>query len=152
LTAGPLPAQLSLARIIAQRGRPGWAPWLMAASVVLALRVGVGAGWWLHGVPEPGRTEQAMVLLGQEARISHVVYAVDVRLPIEVPGAEMPHPRQLASAVPTLPGRAMGVNSHSSYPPCVKRTSGEQVLSTSTRTLPPDSRVAHDDLAERERS
>jgi anti-sigma factor RsiW len=69
----------------------------MAASVLLALGLGVGAGWFLHRGPGSGRTEQALALLGQEALSSHVVYAVDVRHPIEVPGTETPHLQQWLS-------------------------------------------------------
>jgi len=93
----PLPAQLSLARIIAERDRRVRTPWLLAASVVLALGLGLTGGWFLRGFPEQGRTERAMALLGQEALASHVVYSVDLRHPVEVPGAEAPHLQQWLS-------------------------------------------------------
>jgi anti-sigma factor RsiW len=95
--AEPLPPQLSLAHIIAQRGQRTRTPWLMAASVVLALGLGAGGGWFLHRATEVNRTDQAMALLGQEALTSHVVYAADVRHPIEVPGSEAPHLQQWLS-------------------------------------------------------
>jgi anti-sigma factor RsiW len=95
-TADPLPTQLSLAHIIAERGRRR-TPWLTAASIVLALGLGLGGGWWLHSVPEMGLTDRAMAVLGQEALSSHVVYAVDLRHPIEVPGTETPHLQQWLS-------------------------------------------------------
>jgi len=82
----PLPAQLSLARIIAERDRRVRTPWLLAASVVLALGLGLTGGWFLRGFPEQGRTERAMALLGQEALASHVVYSVDLRHPVGGPG------------------------------------------------------------------
>jgi anti-sigma factor RsiW len=93
----PLPPQLSLADIVAQRARhpPGW--WLIAASVVLALGAGLAGGWFLHSPQLPGRTQQAMALLEQEALSSHLVYAVDRRHPIEVSGAETPHLQQWLS-------------------------------------------------------
>jgi anti-sigma factor RsiW len=95
--AEPLPPQLSLDRIIAQRGRHPWVPWLVAASVVLALGLGTAGGWLLHSVPEPGPVERAMALLGQEALASHIVYSPDVRHPVEVPGTETPHLQQWLS-------------------------------------------------------
>jgi anti-sigma factor RsiW len=96
-SAEPLPPDLSLARIIAERGRRPWKSWLVAASVVLALVLGVAGGWLLRGLPEPGAAQRAMALLGQEALASHAVYAVDVRHPVEVPGSEAPHLQQWLS-------------------------------------------------------
>jgi anti-sigma factor RsiW len=98
----PLPPELSLARIIAQRGRRPWRSWRIAASVVVALGLGLAGGWFLHrvpppGVPERGAAQRAMALLGQEALASHAVYAVDVRHPVEVSGSEAPHLQQWLS-------------------------------------------------------
>jgi anti-sigma factor RsiW len=93
----PLPPQLSLAHIVAQRTRHPFGWWLIAASVVLALGAGLAGGWFLHRPPVPGRTQQAMALLEQEALSSHVVYSVDRRHPIEVSGAETPHLQQWLS-------------------------------------------------------
>jgi anti-sigma factor RsiW len=95
--ADKLPPQLSLAHIIAHRGRRSRTSWLAAASVLLALGIGVGTGWFLHGVAGGGQTRQAIALLSQEALTSHVVYAVDVRHPIEVAGTEAPHLQQWLS-------------------------------------------------------
>jgi anti-sigma factor RsiW len=92
-----LPPELSLARILARRTRHPIRPWLVAASVVLALCGGLAGGWWLHSAQAPGRTQQAMALLEQEALSSHIVYAGDRRHPIEVPGAETPHLQQWLS-------------------------------------------------------
>jgi anti-sigma factor RsiW len=93
--AEPLPPELSLVRIIARRNR--LLPWLVAASILLSLGLGTGAGWFLHGGPEPGLTQQAMALLGQEALASHAVYAVDDRHPVEILGADAPHLQQWLS-------------------------------------------------------
>jgi anti-sigma factor RsiW len=95
--ADKLPPQLSLAHIIAHRSRRARTPWLVAASVLLALGIGVGSGWFLHGMAENGQTQRAIALLSQEALSSHIVYAVDVRHPIEVPGSEAPHLQQWLS-------------------------------------------------------
>jgi anti-sigma factor RsiW len=96
-SAEPLPPELSLARIIAARGRRPWRPWLVAASVVLALGLGVAGGWFLRGLPASGGAQRAMALLGQEALASHAVYAVDGRHPVEVPGTEAPDLQQWLS-------------------------------------------------------
>jgi len=96
-TTEPLPPQLSLSRIIAERHRRRRIPWLVAASIVLALGLGTAGGWILRGVPEQSRTERAMALLTQEALASHVVYSVDLRHPVEVGGAEAPHLQQWLS-------------------------------------------------------
>lgn len=93
----PLPPSLSLARIIADRSRQRLRPWILAASVLLALSAGLLGGWVLHSPAQPGRTQIAMALLEQEALASHIVYAVDRRHPIEVPGSESPHLRQWLS-------------------------------------------------------
>jgi anti-sigma factor RsiW len=45
----------------------------------------------------PGRTQQALAFLEQEALTSHVVYAVDRRHPVEVLGSEAPHLQQWLS-------------------------------------------------------
>jgi anti-sigma factor RsiW len=95
--AEPLPPELSLARIILQRGRRPWRSWLVAASVVLALGLGVAGGWFLRGLPEAAGTRRAMALLEREALASHAVYAIDVRHPVEVPGTEAPHLQQWLS-------------------------------------------------------
>jgi anti-sigma factor RsiW len=96
-SAEPLPPQLSLPRIIAERGGRPWRPWLVAASVVLALGLGVAGGWFLRDLPEAGATQRAMALLTREAFASHAVYAADVRHPVEVPGSEAPQLQQWLS-------------------------------------------------------
>jgi anti-sigma factor RsiW len=95
--ADPLPRRLSLAHIIAHRGRRSRTPWLVAASILFSLGIGVGTGWFLHDMAENGQTQRAIALLSQEALSSHVVYAVDVRHPVEVPGSEAPHLQQWLS-------------------------------------------------------
>lgn len=95
--AEPLPPQLSFDRIIARRNRRPRSIWLVAASVVLALGVGVAGGGLLRTAPVPGRAQQALALLEQEAVSSHIVYAADGRHPIEVPGTQAPHLQQWLS-------------------------------------------------------
>jgi anti-sigma factor RsiW len=96
-TVEPLPPELTLARIIARRGRVPRMPWLVAASVLLALGLGLAGGWLLRAPSEPGRTELAMALLKQQALASHVVYSVDTSHSVEVPGTEAPYLQQWLS-------------------------------------------------------
>jgi anti-sigma factor RsiW len=95
--AAPVPPTLSLAHIIAQRNRRPWQGWLVAASVVLALGIGLAGGWLLHVTPGAEPSQRALALLEQEALTSHAVYAPDQRHPVEVPGVEEPHLRQWLS-------------------------------------------------------
>ncbi|MDR3531506.1 MAG: anti-sigma factor [Rhodopila sp.] len=92
-----LPPALSLVRVIEQWNRRPRQRWLVAASVLLALGIGLAGGWLLRTAPAPGGAQQALALLGQEALSSHVVYAVDLRHPVEVPGTEAPHLQQWLS-------------------------------------------------------
>jgi anti-sigma factor RsiW len=87
----PLPPRLTIAGILAERRRPKWTPWLVAASIVLALGIGAAGGVLVGGLEAPDRTQRAMALLEQEALASHQVYAADKRHPVEVPGTEAPH-------------------------------------------------------------
>jgi anti-sigma factor RsiW len=89
--AAPLPHDLDLARLIGQRLRRRRVPWLAAASVVLALAVGGGAGWLLHPVPTPDPAAPAMAILRQQALATYAVYAVDKRHPIEVGADQKDH-------------------------------------------------------------
>jgi anti-sigma factor RsiW len=91
------PGKLSVAHIIAERNRQRPQAWLFAASVASALGIGLAGGWLLHAAQVPGRTQQAMAFLEQEALTSHVVYALDGRHPVEVPGSETPHLQQWLS-------------------------------------------------------
>lgn len=93
----PISPDLLLVRIIAQRNRQMPRLWRLAASVVFAFGIGLGAGWLLHTAPTPGRTQQAMAFLEQEALSSHVVYAVDGRHPVEVESGQTPHLQQWLS-------------------------------------------------------
>lgn len=82
----PVPQQLAAA-LRDRAARPPLSPWLaMAAAVLLMLFGGLG-GWFLKGETAP-----AMVAdLGQQALAAHTVYAVEVRHPVEVPGADKDH-------------------------------------------------------------
>jgi anti-sigma factor RsiW len=95
--AAPLPPELILSRLIEARLRPRRRVWLTAASVLLALAVGGATGWMVRVPTGPTRTALAMSLLEQQGLASHVVYAADVRHPIEVSAAERDHLAQWLS-------------------------------------------------------
>ena len=89
--AAPLPHGLDLSRLTEQRLRRRRVPWLAAASVVLALTIGGGAGWLLRAVPTPDPAAPAMAILRQQALATYAVYAVDKRHPIEVGADQKDH-------------------------------------------------------------
>jgi anti-sigma factor RsiW len=89
--AAPLPHDLDLSRLIEQRLRRRRVPWLAAASVVLALAVGGGAGWLSRSVLTPDPAAPAMAILRQQALATYAVYAVDTRHPIEVGADQKDH-------------------------------------------------------------
>lgn len=83
-----LPDSLSVARVKA--GRPGrWlAPLLRMAAMVLLVLAGGAGGWWLRGgatVSAPG------ALVAAEALSAHVVFAAEIRHPVEVAAGERAH-------------------------------------------------------------
>lgn len=97
LTEAAPPALMAVARRLAEsRERAGqWWRWGgIAASVLLVF----GAGWLSHGQWEAARTADSAPLArgtGQEfarqAALAHVVYAPEVRHPVEVTAAQQEH-------------------------------------------------------------
>jgi anti-sigma factor RsiW len=85
--AEPPPPHLSLSSVIARRDRRPRTPWLVAASVLLALAVGTAGGWLSHDLPGPGQTRRA---LERDVFASHVVYAADAEHPVEVAADDAP--------------------------------------------------------------
>jgi anti-sigma factor RsiW len=92
----PVPAGLAAAaQRVARSGREvdAWARWGgMAASVLLAF----GAGWLAHGQWSPAGSApfaraRPAADFGRQAVIAHVVYAPEVRHPVEVPAAQQEH-------------------------------------------------------------
>lgn len=85
----PIPARLSLEAIRARRQRPAPMSLVrMAAAIALLLLGGLG-GWWLRGgLPASGAASTSMVV---EALSAHVVFAAEVRHPVEVAVAERAH-------------------------------------------------------------
>ena len=92
----PVPAVLAQAGSRAgpdRRPAHGWARWGgLAASVVLAF----GAGWLAHGrwdgsAADGSARGRPAAEFGRQAVIAHVVYAPEIRHPVEVPAAEQEH-------------------------------------------------------------
>jgi len=81
----PVPPQL--AATLRGGGASGLKPWLAMAAAVLLLLTGGLAGWFLKGDTAP----VTMADLGRQALEAHSVYAVEVRHPVEVSGADRGH-------------------------------------------------------------
>ena len=82
----PVPQQL--AATLRERAAPRRvSPWLAMAAAVLLLLFGGLGGWFLKGETAP----VTIADLGQQALEAHTVYAVEVRHPVEVPGADKEH-------------------------------------------------------------
>jgi len=96
----PVPQRLQLDRIIESdiiAARRGSRPLRMmaAAAVLLAFAGGAGAGWLARGASDvkPSGFEQ----MTAQALDAYKLYVVEVRHPVEVPGAEAAHLRQWLS-------------------------------------------------------
>lgn len=89
IAAAPVPPQLNLQRLIAERlvqRRTTWhGTWQIAAGVLLALVLGAGGGWGLHA--RFGAPPSNLTLLAEEAVANHEVYTADRKRPTEL-GAE----------------------------------------------------------------
>ena len=90
--------------------RGGWSPswnasrvpvgWALAATVLLAAGIGLGAGWVVRGqadrqvatsAPIPTATEGRLQAFVQAATVSHAVFVPEVRHPVEVAAADEAH-------------------------------------------------------------
>ena len=74
------------AELAAVPARPAWHRYAFAAGVFM---VGIALGWVAKGTLVPGA--QSAPSLARQAAIAHVVYAPEVRHPVEVPAAEEQH-------------------------------------------------------------
>jgi anti-sigma factor RsiW len=82
----PVPAQLSLGRIIAARRKPAATVWRSIAAAALLLLVGGASGWLGRGALEPpGR---GVAALAQEASDNYGVYSPDRARPVEIRASE----------------------------------------------------------------
>jgi anti-sigma factor RsiW len=115
----PIPSELSLARLIEARRRPGLGPWRAAAAAVALLALGGAGGWLLPHPAGPAPSEASfggIASLAEEAANSYAVYAPDHIRPVELRAAdrsELVHwvseRLQRSVAVPELAGyRFMG--------------------------------------------
>jgi anti-sigma factor RsiW len=82
----PVPARLALDRIARQRR--SWSR-LVAAAVILAFLAGGAAGWFGRGLINNERISPSTMTA--EALEAYKLYVVEVRHPVEVPGAEANH-------------------------------------------------------------
>lgn len=96
----PVPERLQLDRIIAgdiMAARRGSRPFriMAAAAVLLAFVGGAAAGWAARGAPD--RALSGFDQMTAQALDAYKLYVVEVRHPVEVPGAEAAHLRQWLS-------------------------------------------------------
>jgi anti-sigma factor RsiW len=88
--ASPIPPALDFLHLVEdhearQRSVQRRLCWRAAAAIVLCAGLGGAAGWALHTSSSPlPRPQLAMSLLEQEAVASHLVYALDMRHPVDV--------------------------------------------------------------------
>jgi anti-sigma factor RsiW len=86
----PIPGRLSVAAMTAPKQRPWVGPMLrIAAMLLLVLGSGAG-GWWLRGGVGAG-VPAAGAVVASEALSAHVVFAAEVRHPVEVAATERAH-------------------------------------------------------------
>jgi len=82
----PVPPRLDLNRLTRDERR--WS-WLAAAAILLAFIIGGGAGWFGRETVAGGLG--GMKVFTADAIDAYKLYVVEVRHPVEVPGAEEPH-------------------------------------------------------------
>ncbi|WP_029350764.1 anti-sigma factor [Bosea sp. 117] len=79
----PVPTELDLSRMIAERHRPRPAPrWAMAAAAALLLCAGGIGGWSLRGMAPA--SYEGVQALAREAAASYATYAPDLVRPVEI--------------------------------------------------------------------
>jgi len=80
----PVPARLHLRR-------PPWLGYARAAAILVAgIAIGLAMPFALRGGPDPGATAATPALAARAAR-AHLVYAVEVRHPVEVDASQQEH-------------------------------------------------------------
>lgn len=79
----PIPSELNLARLIADRRRPrAIAGWRAVAAAVALLGIGSAGGWAIHDAVRP--VPEGIAALAHEAADSYAVYAPDTVRPVEI--------------------------------------------------------------------
>ena len=66
-------------------------PWMRYAAAILWFVVGGAAGWQLHGGMQSREERAAAPAWAKRAAVAHVVYAPEVRHPVEVGADQEPH-------------------------------------------------------------
>jgi anti-sigma factor RsiW len=87
-----VPARLGLDKLL--RRKRSWVG-IAAAATVAAFMMGGAVGWMARGAS--AAAPSAVELLTEDALAAHRLYTVEVRHPVEVPGAERPHLTQWLS-------------------------------------------------------
>lgn len=89
LAERPLPQRLlrAVPRPDTPRARGWWRPLAAAAGIAL-FAVGAASGWYGHELLAPAPRTESLVA---DAAAAHLVYAVEVRHPVEVPASEQAH-------------------------------------------------------------
>jgi anti-sigma factor RsiW len=85
--AEPIPPSLNVARLLEAGLARRRAPWRVAAAVLLALGLGGSGGWFLRAAVGPS-VSSGLTELAREAVASHLVYAADLRRPVELWAAQ----------------------------------------------------------------
>lgn len=90
----PVPAALNVHRLVNTQLSQRWTPWRMAASILVALAVGAGAGWYAHTPSAEG----GIASVGMEASMAQRVFATDRLHPVEFTADEQAQLVKWASA------------------------------------------------------
>ncbi|MBI3445779.1 MAG: anti-sigma factor, partial [Magnetospirillum sp.] len=85
-----VPATLSVAAIRSRRSASWLGPFLRSAAVVLLVLAGGAGGWWLRGGVGLGEVGTGS-LVATEALSAHIVFAAEIRHPVEVGAGERVH-------------------------------------------------------------
>lgn len=87
----PVPERLWVAAIQARR-RPVWlAPLVRLAAMLLLVLAGGLGGWWLRGPAMEEGTGGSAEAVAAEALSAHVVFAAEIRHPVEVAASDRGH-------------------------------------------------------------
>lgn len=87
----PIPSRLCVATVTAPK-RGSWLGPMLRIAAMLVLVLGGGAGgWWLRGGVGGSVVPTTGAMVASEALTAHVVFAAEVRHPVEVAAAERAH-------------------------------------------------------------
>lgn len=86
----PVPDRLGLAAVKAGSREPWLAPLLRVAAMLVLVLAGGAGGWWLRGGAGEDKAAPGAVVAA-EALSAHVVYAAEIRHPVEVGAGDRVH-------------------------------------------------------------